>query len=933
MRLTVKISKKLLLSVFLILSTTAYSAAAGGKTDVNVLVVSKGTSKAVVGAVVGFPDYGIWGVSDAKGQSVLKDVPRGKTTLMAQMVGMVTVEKEIEVVSASDTVRIVMEENSFRLDKVEVVAKSNAAGASTSSTISRSAIDHLQATSLGDIMELIPGQLAGNPSLTSASKATIRQVTGDALNSMGTSIVVNGAPVSNNANLQVGNTATEGTLNTGFSSTAGSGVDLRSISVDNVESVDVIRGIPSVEYGDLTSGVIIVNPKAGAFPYQVRAKINPTLTQASLSKGFRLGEKGGTLSADFDYASSRADERRPFQQYQRITTNVLYSKTFREDVRTTTGLGFYSDVDAQKLDPSDKKYQRKRSSENMGFKFNTNITWQINRSFLKSLKFNASASYSRQKGYTQEIKGNFGYMVTSAMRDGTVASNVASPVTDALGNALTNTHLPGYAAATNILPYEFLTKMTTYGEPLNVFAKALANMYTEFWGIGNRIVAGAEWKTDVNFGRGKVFDPLMPPTGGIRMRPYTDIPALNQFSAFVEDNLSKKILGRELKVQLGLRFDMIQPTRSEGGNVLSPRINASYDIIPEVLKIRGGWGITAKAPPLVFLYPDNAYFDFVNYSNIGQSGVSADQMLSVITTKVYDTGNSDLKIARNRKSEVGLDFTFKDMRLSVTGYHERLTNGYSFGLDRSSFHIFELKKYRGTERDEDIPSLSYDKSTMVVLSYKRPLNDKVNDSKGVELDMDFGQIRAIRTSFVLTGAYMTTDIYSTAETYYMKNPDANTGKYKDIGVYASGDGSRYTRLSTNLRIIHNIPKIGFVVSLSVQTIWRDTHEYLGLENTVPIGYLSAQNLKYTPIKPWEEIINPDIQKQILENRRIKESYPVLWLCNLRVTKEIGNFMGFTFFLNNMFKTNPLEQSRRNPGTYSSSRNPSQFFGIEAWIKL
>lgn len=932
MRPVAKIPKKLLALAVLVLLTATAGHAAAPKTVLNVKVVEKKDARPVMGAVVGFPDYGIWGVSDEDGLSVLKDVPHGKGKLTAQMVGMVTWEKEIEVSGKNDTIHIELEESSFRLDKVVVVAKSNAAGASTSSSISRSAIDHLQATSLSDIMELIPGQLASNPSLSSASKATIRQVTGDALNSMGTSIIVNGAPVSNNANLQVGNTATEGTLNTGFTSTAGSGVDLRSISVDNVESVNVIRGIPSVEYGDLTSGVIIVNSKAGAYPFQLRLKVNPTLTQTSVSKGFRLGDRGGTLSADFDYASSLADERRPFQQYQRITANVLYSKTFRDVVRTTTGVGFYSDVDAQKLDPSDKKYQRKRSSENMGFKFNTNITWQINRNFLKSLKFNASASYSRQKGYTQEIKGNFGYLVTSAMQDGTVASNLSSPVTDALGNAITNTHLPGHSAATNILPYEFLTKMTTYGEPLNVFAKALANMYTEFWGIGNRIIAGVEWKTDVNFGKGKVFDPLMPPSGGLRMRPYTDIPALNQFSAFVEDNLTRKILGRDLKVQLGLRFDMIQPSRKEGGNVLSPRINASYDILPDMLTIRGGWGITAKAPPLVFLYPDKAYFDFVNYSNIGQNGVTPEQTLSVITTKVYETANQNLKIARNHKSEVGIDFRFKDMSFSVTGYHEKLKDGYSFGLDRSSFQIFELKKYRGTEREGTYPQLTHDKSTMVVLSYNRPLNNKVNDSKGIELDMDFGQIRAIRTSFVLTGAYMITDIYSTSDSYYQKNPDANTGKYKDIGVYASGDGSRYSRLLTNLRISHNIPKIGFVVSLSVQTIWRDTHEYLGLENTTPIGYLSAENLRFVPINPGDEI-NPDIQKQILENRWIKESYPILACCNLRVTKEIGNFLGFTFFLNNMFKSNPLEESRRNPGTYSSSRNPAQFFGIEAWIKF
>ena len=84
--------------------------------------------------------------------------------------------------------------------------------------------------------------------------------------------------------------------------------------------------------------------------------------------------------------------------------------------------------------------------------------------------------------------------------------------------------------------------------------------------------------------------------------------------------------------------------------------------------------------------------------------------------------------------------------------------------------------------------------------------------------------------------------------------------------------------------------------------------------------------------PGEEY-SDDIQKQILDNRLIKESYPPLWLCNLRVTKEIGDFMGFTFFLNNVFNNNPLEESRRNPGTYTASRNPDQFFGIEAWFKF
>ncbi|WP_280765506.1 TonB-dependent receptor [Parabacteroides sp. PFB2-10] len=904
------------------------------RTDFEGVVLDKNSREPIIGATVNLPQYGLWAVTNIDGEFIFKNVPEGETAIAFQYVGMVKLETRTTISKQTGNIpRFYMEEANFGIEEITVVAKSNKTGASTASTISRSAIDHLQATSLSDVLELLPGQLASNPSLTSASKPSLRQVQSDGLNSMGTSIVINGVPVSNNANLQVGNTATDGVLTTGYTSTAGSGTDMRRISADNIESVEVIRGIPSVEYGDLTSGVIIVNPKAGKSHYQARLKINPTLTQASVSKGFAVGKKDGSLSVDFDYAKSLADERRPYQGFQRVTANMLYSRTFLDNIRTTSGLRFYSDLDAQKLDPSDIKYQRKRSSENTGFNFNTNILWSLNQDFLKSVRFNVSADYAEQKGYTQEIKGNFGYMVTSAMLDGTVASNRSEQVVRADGQLVTNTDQPGREALTNILPYEFLTQMTTYGKPLNIFAKAVANMFTEFGGFDNRIVAGAEWRTDVNFGRGKVFDPLMPPTAGLRMRPYKDIPALNQLSVYVEDNVSKTIAGRDLKLQLGLRYDMIQPGRNDGGNVFSPRFNASYEIIPKTLTIRGGWGITAKAPPLVYLYPAPAYFDFINFNNIGAAGLADEQKLSIVTTKVFDTSNSSLKIAKNTKSEIGFEFEHGGMSFSVTVFLEKLKNGYSFSTDFSSYHLFELVKYRGTERPGTYPALTVDPAATknMVMSYNTPMNNRVNQTKGLEFDFDFGRINAIRTSFVFNGAWMKSEMYSTTPSFFQKNPDAD-GNYKDIGVYGAGDGSSYERLSTNLRIIHNIPKISFVVSLSIQTIWSDKHTYLGLDNTTPIGYMSVQNgLKYIALNPGD-VINPDIQKQILESRYITESYNPLWLFNLRLTKEIRNTLGFTFFLNNVFMNQPLEESKRNPGNYTL-RNPKQFFGAEVWVKF
>ncbi|MEG1839387.1 MAG: TonB-dependent receptor, partial [Bacteroidaceae bacterium] len=412
-----------LLLLYFSVTATLTAQTKAKRIDFRGFVLEQATKMPIPGATINLPQYGVWAISDLDGLFTLKQVPVGTTSISIRVIGMISIEQKVEIGGRNSTPKFYMNEENFALDEVIVTAKNNKVGASTASSISRSAIDHLQATSLTDIMELLPGQLASNPTLNSPGKASLRQVQTDALNSMGTSIVFNGAPVSNNANLQIGNTAKEGSLNTSFTSTAGSGTDMRQISVDNIESVDVIRGIPSVEYGDLTSGVIIINPKAGVYPVQLRLKINPTLTQASVGKGFGLGKKAGNISFDFDYAKSLSDERRPYQAFQRFTGNVLYSKVFGAKLNTTTGIGFYSDLDAQKLDPSDVRYQRVRSSKNTGLKFNTNIVWNSNYKFLKFIRMNLSANYEKQKGYNQEIRGNYGYMVTSAMQDGTITSN------------------------------------------------------------------------------------------------------------------------------------------------------------------------------------------------------------------------------------------------------------------------------------------------------------------------------------------------------------------------------------------------------------------------------------------------------------------------------------------------------------------------------
>jgi hypothetical protein len=122
----------------------------------------------------------------------------------------------------------------------------------------------------------------------------------------------------------------------------------------------------------------------------------------------------------------------------------------------------------------------------------------------------------------------------------------------------------------------------------------------------NRILIGADFKSDGNVGDGKTFSPTTPPYRNLqapnatfRPRPYKDIPFINLFSIFADENFSLNIREKNmLRIQAGIRYDMM----SESKNFLSPRLNASLEAIPQKLFFRGGYGITAKMPTLLYLY-------------------------------------------------------------------------------------------------------------------------------------------------------------------------------------------------------------------------------------------------------------------------------------------------------------------------------------------
>lgn len=179
-----------------------------------------------------------------------------------------------------------------------------------------------------------------------------------------------------------------------------------------------------------------------------------------------------------------------------------------------------------------------------------------------------------------------------------------------------------------MLPSSYFYEYELLGKELTTFLQTSA-LFSGDWGATrHKILVGVDYRTSGNLGEGKIFDPFNPPYRSLsedfatqRERAFKDVPFMHHLGAYVEENFSVDILQRKLEVVAGVRFDKVFGLKGD----FAPRINASYEILPGALSIRGGYGVTLKSPSLGYLYPDNAYFDILNFNNLGQSGFSEAQ--------------------------------------------------------------------------------------------------------------------------------------------------------------------------------------------------------------------------------------------------------------------------------------------------------------------
>lgn len=890
--------------------------------------------------------------TNEKGEYMLRSLPAGTYQLVVTTIGYEEYSREITL-SGDLTLAVALRVASLGLAEVVVTAETGKTG-TTSSRIRSEAISHVQASSLKDVLQLIPGHLSENPNLASPSKISLREVGTNVTSALGTSVIVDGIPVSNDGNMQQ-------SINTGeMSSVAGTGVDMRGITVHNIESVTVDVGIPSAEYGNLTSGAVHIKTKAGRSPWSVKFKADPRTKQGSFGKGVMLGHEGGILNLDADYTRSYGHIIKRTSLYNRLTGTAKYTQTFlREQAPLTMEVkaSWGSTLDGEKWDPDmlllEENYSRQRS-----FQGAVSLSWSLNKAWISNLSFDGGLSRDWQKGFEKLWAGS-----------STGATFYATSTTSG-------------EYAINYAPSGYYSEVTYDGRPYDLFLKLKATAYRQTGPVTHNLLAGVQWTTSGNNGEGRTFNPERPPVGlGTRPRPFRDIPALDQFSLFAEDKMGVEMGATRLEVMAGLRMDNIEPEgffRSGASLSVDPRLNLRYQLLnPENshffkdLSLRAGYGRTTKSPTLIHLYPDKDYNDIVSFNYYPE-------LIVATTTVVEDTRNPNLEPAHSTKKEVGLDFGMGQVSGRITAFHEKHEGG--FVTDNILFpqHFRDYDVLPAGYKPWYVPGdgvyytdkvsgqpvkLGFEEDVRFA-GYSRTMNGDVRIKKGIEYALDLGRFEPLRTSVNISGAYFRTESYNIDAPYWERINytvfEGGVSKQESFAVKFPdqyGYGTIDERLNTTVGLITHIPELKLLLSLTTQVIWfeknrrviypwksnlytlTELREYLEIPDLfstdtegalyyfLPVSRKGYDDVEqpYTKESFRDQLAQTGIEKQIATwfPERV---LPPLALCNIKVSKDIMRRYRLSFYANNFLNIRPWHLDKRS-GRYIH-RNDKPFFGAD-----
>lgn len=887
--------------------------------------------------------------SEVNGHYTIKNVPKGTYVYRVSYVGYQT---HTDTINVNTDLTINVKMRAISLELKDVVVTANQVSMGSKSVVGEDAIRHIQPKSVSDLLQLVPGNLIENPNLNNLSQAKIREIDSDDNNALGTGVVVDGTPLSNNANLQAISPTRYGTASSGQTdgmsdqTTAGRGVDLRTVSAGNIESIEVIRGIPSVEYGNLTSGLMIVKTKSGKTPWEAKVQADPFSKLIFAGKGFAL-KRGGAMNFSIDWSQSWGDVRKHYLGYDRITATAGYSKAFGALSFNVKG-AVYSNINNRKEDPQYEEQDLHYKNKNIGARLSINGSYRSDQSFITRLDYNLSAQVSKTSDEHYDL-----------------ISNPDGVITDVREPGIHEAYFKNKA---------YYSEYQIKGLPINFYAQVTGSKYIALGEDGHTTIkAGLEYTYDANKGDGLIFDLSNPPQAQtsrtLRPRAYKDIPALNTLSGFISDKLAFSMGGgTRAEVEGGVRLSnlFLNSDKSNGRRgffVAEPRINASVSLLNknnnkifDDLSLTGGFGLSNKMPTLLYLYPDNVYYDNVSLNKYGSA--EKDRLALISTDVIADTQNKDLKPAHSQKWEIGLSFRVGKTKGFITYFNERHKHEFGFSSQlywskyikyvlptNATDPAFDAQTGDVTYKVNGSPMVAERTSATDMVTWSKPSNNTRSYKHGIEYGLDLGTLQPLRTSLSINGAWFHIDrtSESTSLNYINKTFDY-------VSVMPSGYGTVRDRINTNFRFITHIPAVKMIFTTTVQVVWRESVRtkycdeqgndrqrlitYQGQEFYAvdPIGYYNRAG-EYTT---WQPEMANDSQLALLMDRFQTYGFATdvikPWaMLSFRFTKEIGRVAELSFIANNFMNTSKWHTNQHTLA--KTQLYPDMYFGAEVKIKF
>lgn len=829
------------------------------------------------------------------------------------------VDKEVKVKAGSpEPLVIVLEEQSYELAEVVVMADYKKNQGSTA-VINQQALEHIQPTSVADVLSLIPGGLFRESSATGFNRISLRQSGSDDNTSLGMAVVMDGIPQDND-----GFRASIPGLSTDeYSDRLGMnrGIDLKTLSTDHIRKIEIVKGISSAKLGNLSSGVIQTTSKIGITPAQLRMKVDPLTKLIYLGKGFRISPKMGYLHTGIDYTSVYDDRRDPMSKYSRLTGQVTYNNSV--DVGDKTLFLFFKLSEVYTLN------QAKEDE----------LTQDYNESFRNKYS-RTGASFKAQMYDLGKIVDNVEFIASA---------DYTYDLIDRNRLVQTGTPLPSPLATEEgesegiYLPSTYYSPFQIENKPLSLLTQLNAESLFETRSFRHKVIYGLSWKRTKNYGEGVMVDMTRPPYPGnneyVRPVPNRSIPALSVGAAYAEEQLKHSNRWFDFELNAGVRFTQMFNLDTKYTELrklqVEPRINAALSFNIDLAggkslrnMFRFGFGQENKLPTLDYIYPDRVYKDMIVLNAYTKQDDPFNHLITY--TKIYDVTNNSLRPNRNTKYEAGWDVEYEGYSLSLTFFKEHSDRGFESVAEYSPVRY---TRYVDPIDGQPIVGRRPEKEDYVADPYATFVDmDIVRNSmkvekKGLEYLLRFPKIIPLSTTVEINGAYYDTRYSSGAPLQYHPAFRDDDRPQPYVGIYRRQDITRQRIFNTNLWFNTNIPRYKMIFTTFFQFIWLNEEMRINGDE-YPSAYFDTDGRMHT--------VDDRILQSIKDGHTVwrhyhiykedfSETLPVSLTVNFKVTKEFSRMIRASFFVNNILDLNPLYKNRYNQNVRVWQKS---FFGAE-----